>query len=80
MVTIKTNMSKLEEAKTHILNKILSGKVLETMEATPEDYQVLANSYSVLVQAEIQVKMSNYGMNHCPECGKHDELDTEEIG
>jgi len=51
------------------------------------DAKAFAEAYAILCAVErddrqmvIQEKMTNYGMNHCPECGKHDELDTEEIG
>lgn len=68
--------------------KLLS--VIETMcidSTLGMDAKAFAEAYAILCAVErddrylaIQEKMTNYGMNHCPECGKHDELDTEEIG
>lgn len=65
----------INQAKTHLLTQLAK---LDHTDAEP--IHLLTTSYSTLVHAEMQEKMTNYGMNHCPACGKHDELDTEEIG
>ena len=69
----RTIMENTKQKLLHAMNKSIDSH-------DPDVVVVYANAYATLVQTEIQEKMTNYGMNHCPECGKHDELDTEEIG
>lgn len=46
------------------------------------DAKTLSEAYQMLVNADIQMVMSNYAITHCPECQEHlDDGDfPQEIG
>jgi len=46
------------------------------------DARHFADAYSALVNAEVQVQMTEYALTHCPECQKHldDGEFPQEIG
>ena len=53
------------EAKAYLLKWIVDGK------ESPERIAALAESYAILVGADVSEKLAEYQSTHCPECGDH---------